>query len=167
VHGTGTLLSKLIEEFRRDEGVWGDTRDDSFWEEIFITSHPYGGPTAAKGMYGMYHVDGKLLMYNDPALVELNTALQEILDRTDDETTSCSTPAVSMAAVLLARQHNLPSSLRRLAVASYGNTAAAPLPDLSPAMIRRFETYWDHTKFLGTGEYELECTVSRKDWLPL
>jgi monoamine oxidase len=153
VHGTGTLLSKLIEEFRRDEGVWGDTHDDSFWEEIFITSHADGGPdakpTAAKGMYGMYHVDGKLLMYNDPSLAELNTALQEILDQTDDETTSCSSPAMSMAAALLARQHNLPSSLRRLAVASYGNTAAAPLPDLSLAMIRRFETYWDQHEIPG------------------
>jgi monoamine oxidase len=155
VHGKGTLLTELITELRTN-GTWkGNTEDDDFYEEIFITSHADGGPDetpTSTGKYGMYYVKGKLLMYDDPSLHELHAALEEILEETVTD------PNRSFQDALENRQPPLSPELYALAVASYGNTAACgDLRDLSLSMIIAFEKHWEENEI--EGDYRLPSNI--------
>ena len=188
IHGSGTLLTELMDELCRD-GFWetgtdeGDEDNDEavaaskktdtsnnnnnndnccgFLEEIFVTAHADGGPDESPtrdGKYGMYFVDGKLRMYNDPYLQPLDTALQDILlsmkqaDTTDMNHTDCNddnTDDLSMMDALLQQKYNLPAPLLALAQASFANTAAGPLQDLSVHMLSHFERHWQQDEVAG------------------
>ncbi len=106
VHGTGTVLTDLVDElFPRsgiDNGHGLASDEDVRYEPVFITSHADGGPDEAptpSGKYGMYYVDGQLRMYNDPLIQPLSAILQSILHPDDhrDQPVSSSLAAASTA----------------------------------------------------------------------
>ena len=114
------------------------------WEPYFVTAHADGGPDqepTRDGKYGMYYVDGELLMYNDPKLKPLSQALERMMNRTGDRWRS-------VADAL--QDFPLEPALQRLAVAGYGNTAGSTdMSRLSLSMLAQFETYWDENETDG------------------
>lgn len=141
IHCTDTLLTELISDLHLSP------RDE--WEEYFVTAHADGGPDEAptkEGKYGMYYVDGKLLMYNDASLKPLEHALHNMMEQ------GVTDPSISVGRALL--NYDLPPALRRLAVSGYGNTAGSTdLERLSLCMLTRFENHWETNE--TEGDYRL------------
>ena len=159
VHGTGTVLTDLIDELRSEQN-WNNEQPLLFYEPIFITSHADGGPddapTEIGGKYGMYYVDGELKMYDDPSIQKLSNVLEEIIQGTTDDDKN---KYESLGAAL--DDSDLSPSLRKLAVASYANTAGcSDLHQLSLPMIRQFEKHWEENEVAG--DYRLPAIVGMK-----
>ena len=142
IHGSGTMLTDLLRDLDLDSNL----------EEIFITSHADGGPDKKptnEGKYGMYRIEGQLVMYNDEALQPLNQALEDIFETTTAGGDDSSSTAEQTSLLSKLAEYDLDPSLQAIAAASYGNTSAAPLDDLSLAMISRYEKYWEENELEG------------------
>jgi len=141
VHGNNTKLTETIQAY--ELAAFED------WESYFVTAHADGGPDefpTRDGKYGMYYVNGELLMYNDQRLKLLSEAL-EAMGRTskDDHQRSVEQALDTF---------NLDPSLKRLAVAGYGNTAGnVDMQKLSLKILAQFESHWDENEM--DGDYRL------------
>lgn len=165
IHGDQTLLTDLIEELGvlKEENTLPPTpmvaaaKTTSLLEDIYILAHADGGPDpqpTKDGKYGMYYVDQQLKRYDDPSLQRLHDVLSDMLEEPaiDDNTIP------SVGAYLDALDPPLSDSMRRLAIASYGNSAAcADLHQLSLPMIRRFEKHWEDNEVQA--DYRLPSTI--------
>eukprot|EP00977_Amphora_coffeiformis_P008505 scaffold1923_cov160-Amphora_coffeaeformis.AAC.17 len=123
------------------------------WEAYFVTAHADGGPDEAPtrdGKYGMYYLDGELLMYNDERLKPLSNALEDMEQAGTDD------PRRSVAQAL--DSYNLDPPLQRLALAGYGNTAGnTDMHKLSLMMLAKFERHWDENE--SDGDYRLPARL--------
>jgi monoamine oxidase len=158
VHGSGTALTDLIEELR-GLGYWKEYQDNdhfsdgcldsakrkkspSWAEEIFITSAADGGPNSEatnEGKFGMYYFNGSLISYNDSAVQPLTDALDHIFHDTIDPAAFSVHKSVGSAL----STYGLSPELLKLANASYGNTGAGPIEDMSLSMIAHWEKHWE------------------------
>ena len=145
VHGHGTMLTRLLETLRETNYYWSD--DDEEEEEVFILPHADGGPQTSPtkdGKYGMFYFDNQLKLYNDECFQVLTNVLEGILEDSAYDNENDSSPRHRSLGHALAQDATLSDSLRALAVASYGNTAACSnLDDLSLPMIQQFEAWWE------------------------
>ena len=135
IHCVDTTLTRVISEYKLAPQV--------DWEAYFVTAHADGGPDdepTRDGKYGMYYCDGQLLMYDHASLHPLSEALEDLIVRGADETVVDLNASIADAM----QQYDLPPSLRRLAVAGYGNTAGSTdMHKLSWRVLTRFERYWE------------------------
>lgn len=156
VHGTGTVLTELIHElFVASAGTRKRVSAEDLYEPVFVTSHADGGPDDAPtvhGKYGMFFVDGRLIMYNDPAIQQVSAALADVLDE--------SSAALSLGEALDGAPVPLPPSLRAVAVASFANTSGcSDLYGLSLPMLRKFKRHWDEHETAGDFRLSIGMTA--------
>ncbi len=179
VHGKQTLLTQLIDRYYEEK--WKYKKDileddinvptmtttktmmtiDQIQKEYFLLSHADGGPdlkpTNDEGKYGMYYVNGELMMYNDERLRPLEQILEMIheeYEHYNDQKNGIFHESTSMGDVLNNHISNntnssinnitpLSPSLQSLAVASYGNTVGScNLNHISLSLLMDFEQYW-------------------------
>ena len=165
IHGPGSVLTDLIEELygesvlisRSDEVQSTLTIDKSYlsselYEPFFVVSHADGGPDTEltiNGKYGMYYIDGSLRPFDDPSAVELRDVLDDLFydeeSNDADNNDGCCMPLqddmISIGEAL--DEAKLSATAQKLAVPSYGNTAAnADLYSLSLPIMKQFENYW-------------------------
>ena len=173
IHGQNTMLTRLIEKYYNNTSAIHDNIPyDEFKQEYFILSHadggPDAGPTKEKGMYGMYYVNGELMMYDDERLRPLEEILST-LHVEDDEDDADDTEGDfkkykiqyddtrSMNDILLQKHVqdqskiiHLPPHLIKLAKASYGNTVGSNnLSEISIKLLMEFEEYWQENEEEG------------------
>lgn len=155
IHCVDTALTETVDR----HGL--ASRDE--WEAYFVSAHADGGPDAhptRDGRYGMYHVDGRLLMYDDERLRPLSDALEDMMTvergAADDAEHR---PHRSVGEALDSYETlSRDPALRRLAVAGYGNTAGSTdLYDLSLPVLSRFERYWEEHE--TDGDYRLPARL--------
>ena len=159
VQGRGHVLWEYINTFigkthGEDDTISIECNDDKF-ESIFVLSHADGGPQeepTSEGKFGMYYVDGELIMYNDPRLESLNESLEEALS------TKTYNKEDSMKDALYNVNNTISESLMELAVSSYGNTAGCcDLSKLSIQQLLDFEHYWEANE--EEGDYRPPSTL--------
>jgi monoamine oxidase len=168
VHGYGTMLTDLIDDLfgtpsnesnslSNVENSLTNTEKkyyspSSLYEPVFAVSHADGGPDdkpTPSGMYGMYYVDGALRNYDDPLVLNLRKALDDIMEPTR-KTTNGSDDVDSVGDALDIATADLPRTVRKLADASYANTAGcSDLYSLSLTVMRHFEQSWFRNESAG------------------
>ena len=164
IHGPGTVLTDLIEDLYGGSAQIDGTQttpifdknnfSSEIYEPIFVVSHADGGPDTeltVDGKYGMYYMDGSLRPFDDPSALELRAALDDLFypEESDvdnnERQTSCIAPLqddVTSIGEALDRA-KLSSAAQKLAISSYGNTAAnVDLYSLSLPIMQQFENYW-------------------------
>ena len=147
IHCTGTILTDWItKDFANNLSPQKD------WEHVFITAHADGGPSdkpTRDGKYGMYYMNGQMYMYNDETVKPVETALQKIEEDHSREDVDENT---SIADAL--KPFRLSSSLYKLAIAGFGNTAGCTdMSNLSLKMFQHFENHWETNEI--EGDYRL------------
>jgi hypothetical protein len=175
IHGRGHILWDTIREYQRrgllpttpartsggdsikedeDEEEGGEPFEYALLEPYFILSHADGGPEdnpTPQGKFGMYYMDGELLLYNDPKVQPLADALEAILDPVKYDQYSDTTSVAD--ALLIGREGCIPplsDSLLQLCVAGFGNTAGCcELDQLSIRQLMTFEHYWETNEIEG------------------
>lgn len=142
LHGKGTMLRDLVDNYRASSEKWKQIPPKEFLKEYFILSHADGGPSlkpTEDNKYGMYFMNNTLMMYNDARLFPLDEALGKLHNLPCDESTS-----------LGQALDDLSPELKSLAVSSYGNTVGScDLHKISLSLLLSFEDYWQNNEEEG------------------